>query len=105
MVSHWETFECTACEKVLNCETAFLKHLSYHKQEKKFGCFCDRSFKTERGLKAHRNLVHPNPKNLKCEKCGKVFDEYSYLKWRKHTITLSCSSLMFKRKAKSHRKN
>jgi len=106
MVSHKEKFECTLCGKVFNNKAKYLKHLNFHKREKKVTCdFCAKAFKTERGLKAHKNLLHSKQKNLKCDQCEKQFDKFSYLKWRKHTITLPCSRLRFTRKAKSQCKH
>jgi len=91
ILSHKGILQCIACDKTFKEKTTYLKHQSVHKKVNSLSCkFCDKSYKTEKGLDAHYKMGHSRLNYLKCDKCGKKFNNLGYLNWRKHTITLSC---------------
>lgn len=75
---------CEVCEKDFKTQDNLRYHqLWVHTDEKSFPCEdCDKSFKRKEALVLHRKDAHPEEEiDGTCDKCGKVFESLSKLRW------------------------
>ena len=74
---HFESFQCSKCEKVFNCKRNLTKHFGdVHTEKSRLPCtLCDKTFKDRITLRKHLSHIHKNSEQNKwqCDICQKYF--------------------------------
>ncbi|EHK27525.1 uncharacterized protein TRIVIDRAFT_217401 [Trichoderma virens Gv29-8] len=85
MASHTDArpLVCDVCGKDFKTLDNLRYHQIVHTSEKRFKCDdCDKTFKRKEALVLHRKDAHPEEEiDGTCDKCGKVFESLSKLRW------------------------